>query len=139
MVDAICDAAFKDDVDVWIVVVKMLGEAYGILNDLGSMELGDEEDVPWRLLPVEGEKAYRGLVVGRADPVREGGYVAYVSQRGCGGEGSRWWGKGEDWGQSCRNRCRCPRGRSCQAESEWPPEAGYSVAHALLAQQRWPQ
>lgn len=90
MVDSVCDAAFKDDVDIWIIVVKMPDKAHGILDDLGSMELGDEQDIPWGVLPMEGEKAYGGLVVGGADPVRERSNIAYFSQRGCRGEGSRW-------------------------------------------------
>lgn len=71
MVNPLGDAAFEDDVDIWMVIVKMLGETSGILDDPGSMELGNEQDVSWGLLPVESEKAYGGLLVGGANPVRE--------------------------------------------------------------------
>lgn len=57
------DAAFKNDVDVRVVVVQMLCKPHGILDDFGRVELGNEQDVPGILLPVESEEAYGGFVI----------------------------------------------------------------------------
>lgn len=89
VVNSLGDAAFKDDVDIWMIVMEMLGETSGILDDPGSMELGNEKDVSGGLLPVESEKAYGGLLVGGADPVREGRDIVDEWPRGCGGEEAR--------------------------------------------------
>lgn len=87
VVNAGGDAVLEDNIDVWIVVVQVLCEANGVLDDLWSMQLGYQEDVSRGLLPVKVEQANRGLVVQRADPVRKRGYISNLEQRGRSREG----------------------------------------------------
>lgn len=82
VVDTGGDATFEDNVDVGIMIVQMLCKAHGILDDLGSMELRNEQDVPGMVVPMESEEAYRGLMVQRCDPVRERGDVKNLAQAG---------------------------------------------------------
>lgn len=60
----------------------MLGKAYGILDNLGGVEFGDEQDVPGVAVPVESEEARGGLMVQGGDPVGQARDVEDVAARG---------------------------------------------------------
>lgn len=74
----------------------MLGKAHGILDDLGGVEFGDEQDVPWGVVPVEGEEARGGLMVQGGDSVGQVGDVEDVAAGGRRREGS-WWVARSAW------------------------------------------
>lgn len=57
VVDAGSDAAFKNNIDIGVVVVQMLSKTYGILDNLQGVKLGDEQYVSGVVLPVKSEEA----------------------------------------------------------------------------------